>query len=70
MHYFPRPRLLPATMTFGTLLLGTKLFALGAFLISGVAPASVVTQAVAAPTSEKEGLETQSSPTNPGSGRN
>ncbi len=69
MQDFPRPRLLPAIMTFSTLLLGTKLFSLGAFLISGVAPlpTSMVTQAVAAPTSEKESSANQSSLPGPAS---
>lgn len=68
MQPFPRPRLLPAIITFGSLLMGTKLLMFGAFLISGITPAptSMVTQAAAAPTSPKEGSVDQSSSPTPG----
>ena len=68
MRSVPTPRLLPAIMTFGALLLGTKLFSLGTFLISGIAPipASVVTQAAAAPATEKEAVPTPPAKPEPG----
>ena len=64
MPSLPRPRLLPAVLAVGTLLLGTKLLLLGTFLMSGTAPttATMVAAAAAAPVPQSESQSQTKSP--------